>query len=102
MKNLLAETEYELQHNSKSWEDVEFIGTSGGDLVIAIEDFKKVADKDYDNGYGGNVVNGDLVIVFKDGTFLQRGEYDGSEWWDFVAVPKLADNAGVLTSIFNV
>lgn len=41
---------------------------------------KILASIDYDNGYGGQELFG--TIVFKDGTWLERGEYDGSEWWE--------------------
>lgn len=41
---------------------------------------------DYDDGYGTQEVEG--YIVFKDGTWLSRGEYDGSEWWVFNSIPK--------------
>jgi len=39
----------------------------------------------YDNGYGGQELFG--TIVFKDGTWLERGEYDGSEWWEHRKLP---------------
>ncbi len=42
-------------------------------------------DKEYDDGYGGQELSG--TIVFKDGTWLSRGEYDGSEWWDYNTMP---------------
>ena len=35
----------------------------------------------YDCGYGSAYVARDLIILFKDGTRLERSEYDGSEWW---------------------
>ena len=34
---------------------------------------------DYDSGYGGQELFG--YIWYKDGTWSDRGEYDGSEWW---------------------
>lgn len=37
-------------------------------------------DKFYDNGFGGQELYGN--VVFTDGTWLERGEYDGLEWWD--------------------
>lgn len=46
------------------------------------EDFLSKIDKfdtEYDAGYGGQEFYG--CIVFTDGTWLTRGEYDGSEWW---------------------
>lgn len=36
-------------------------------------------DFEYDNGYGTQEISG--VVLFKDNTWLSRGEYDGSEWW---------------------
>lgn len=41
----------------------------------------------YDDGYGSQEIFG--FIVFKDGTWLERDEYDGSEWWDFKSKPTL-------------
>lgn len=39
----------------------------------------------YDNGYGGQKLFG--YIVFTDGTWLERAEYDGSEWWTYKQIP---------------
>lgn len=36
-------------------------------------------DFEYDNGYGGQELYG--TIWYTDGTWSDRGEYDGSEWW---------------------
>ena len=44
---------------------------------------------DYDNGYGEQYVFG--FIVFTDGTWLERMEYDGSEWWALRRAPKFTD-----------
>lgn len=44
-------------------------------------------DFEYDNGYGGQELFG--IIVFTDGTWLTRGEYDGSEWWAYHACPTM-------------
>ena len=35
----------------------------------------------YDNGYGMQHLHG--VILFKDGAWIERVEYDGSEWWEY-------------------
>ena len=40
-------------------------------------------DIDYDDGYGDQEIAVDLVVVFTDGGFLCREEYDGSEWWEY-------------------
>jgi hypothetical protein len=44
-------------------------------------------DFDYDNGYGGQYMEG--TIWYSDGTWSDRGEYDGSEWWEHRECPSL-------------
>lgn len=39
----------------------------------------------YDNGFGGQELYG--TIWYKDGTWSDRGEYDGSERWVYNSVP---------------
>lgn len=46
------------------------------------EDFQEIANIEYDNGYGGAEIIQGLIIVFKNGVEMYRGEYDGSEWWE--------------------
>lgn len=52
--------------------------------VDDVSDFDKL-DIDYDNGYGHQYVSG--WIVFKDKTWLERVEYDGSECWAYRKCP---------------
>lgn len=47
--------------------------------------FLKRLDFKYSSGYGGQELYG--MIWYEDGTWSERGEYDGSEWWDYRAVP---------------
>lgn len=51
-----------------------------------LEEFFKSLDFTYDSGYGMQQVFGN--IVFWDGTWLSRGEYDGSEWWEVNRLPQ--------------
>lgn len=44
---------------------------------------------DYDSGYGGQNLFG--TIWYTDGSWSQRGEYDGSEWWDHMEVPVIPE-----------
>ena len=46
-------------------------------------------DRNYNNGYGGQELDG--MIWYKDGTWTTRGEYDGSEWWEYHEVPEIPD-----------
>lgn len=41
---------------------------------------------DYDPGFGGQELFG--VVVFNDDSWLERQEYDGSEWWEHKRTPK--------------
>lgn len=50
-----------------------------------LEDFLKTIDFEYDNGYGGQEIFG--MIWYKDGTWSNRAEYDGSEWWSHNKCP---------------
>lgn len=44
-----------------------------------------LASINYDDGYGSQELFG--TIVLKDSTWLERGEYDGSEWWERRKLP---------------
>lgn len=84
MSNLLKETTNKLVECDKTWDDVLWIG--GSEFTISIEAFKKLANREYNRGYGAQEVATDLKIVGKD-WWLERGEYDGSEWWDYKEYP---------------
>ena len=51
------------------------------------EDFLNQIDFFYDNGYGGQEIEG--IIWYEDGTYSERGEYDGSEWWKYNKSPEI-------------
>ena len=48
--------------------------------VLTLLDFQ------YDSGFGAMRLNG--YIWYKDGTWSERGEYDGSEWWEYKKLPE--------------
>ena len=48
-----------------------------------------LANLEYDNGYGTQELFG--VVVFNDGTWLSRWEYDGSEGWTRNVIPEEKD-----------
>jgi hypothetical protein len=89
--NLLAETLEVLTEHSKTTEDVLWIGSSDGEIATDWASFAAIAENvNYNSGFGGNEIAGDLVIVGSD-WWLERGEYDGSEWWEFKAKPQRSD-----------
>lgn len=72
------------------------ISSERGELVFdSPEEFQRglpAMDFDYDSGYGCQEVFG--TIVFTDGTWLTRGQYDGSEWWENHVIPSRAEVVG--------
>ena len=102
MTNLLKETTDLLTANGKTGADVRWVGLIEAPWMLinkksgkepdplpvgSWDDFVRFANFDYDAGYGGNEIAGDLVIV-GDNWWLERGEYDGSEWWEFKTLPQ--------------
>lgn len=54
------------------------------DLALFLEEI----NVEYHNGYGNRQLYG--TIWYTDGlTWSERGEYDGSEWWEFREVPEI-------------
>jgi hypothetical protein len=43
----------------------------------------------YDNGFGIQELYG--FVIFNDGSWLERQEYDGSEWWVYKKTPTKKD-----------
>ena len=85
--NLLKETTDILEAYELRPQDVKWVGSADGMLAISWEEFATIAkDVDYYSGYGGAEVASDLVVVGHD-WWLERGEYDGSEWWEFKRIP---------------
>lgn len=81
--NLLDETKGAISRSEHSTDDVRFVGSRDERLGIPWSQAEKVLDIDYDDGYGSQEIAADLVVVFTDGGFLRREEYDGSEWWEY-------------------
>ena len=100
--NLLHETLEILEDNGKSFADIQWVGTSTGEISLA--SFLGEADTDYDDSYGIEEVNLTLVVVGND-WWLERHEYDGSEWWEYKEKPekpkRQVASADVEHEIFN-
>ena len=78
---LFEETKSIIECLHQSVDDNIFIGSQVSGHACTWEEFCTLADFEYDNGYGGQEVATDLIIVFRDMTIMSRSEYDGSEWW---------------------
>ncbi len=85
MANLLKETDAVLAENGKTFDDL--IAVTGHDFQFPVSVFRTLADTDYDSGYGAPEVAEDMVLI-GDGFWLERHEYDGSEWWEYKEMPQ--------------
>lgn len=82
--NLLLETLNILERNGKTWNDVRYVLCRSS--FFTPEEAKPMMDFDYYSGYGSEQVELSLMVVGKD-WWLERHEYDGSEWWEFKSLP---------------
>ncbi len=82
--NLLEETINILKDNGKTIFDIEWFGTIDCEYNC---DLQKLINLDYDDGYGLAEVPAGFVLVGA-GFWLERHEYDGSEWWEYKSMPE--------------
>lgn len=86
--NLIQETMITLAEHNKSLDDI--VAICGSEFQITQGDFIKYSNTEYDSGYGAPEVAEDLVVVGAD-FWLERHEYDGSEWWEYKEMPNYKD-----------
>jgi len=53
------------------------------------DQFLKDLDFQYDNGYGIQQLSGTIWLI--NGDWFERGEYDGSEWWEYKTCPQIPE-----------
>ena len=86
VKNLFIETLCKLLEYDRTPLDVNYVANSN--CFVSWDDFVKVAENiDYYGGYVGYDIKLNLKVVGDD-WWLERHEYDGSEWWEFKTLPK--------------
>lgn len=100
MTNLLAETITALARAGKAPSDVRWVGSSGGKYAITWEAFAAIAPSDYDSGFGGQEIADDLVVVGSE-WWLERHQYDGSEWWEYKRIPVRQESPTTFTTVLN-
>ena len=66
-------------------------GDSNIKIEGTLEEVLPRLDFDYDSGYGSQELFG--TIWYNDGSWSDRGEYDGSEWWQYQKCPPLPEGA---------
>ena len=99
MENLLTETIADLTSNNKKPSDVCWCGNEDSGW-FSWDKFAELANKQYDAGYGSSEVFDNLKIVGKD-WWLERREYDGSEWWVYKEYPKKPSNKICPETVFK-
>lgn len=91
LTNLLQETIQALANESKTPEDVDWVGSKNGQHILSWDQFAAFATNfNYDDGYGSHEIPLELVVVGKADWWLERHEYDGSEWWEYKQKPTRA------------
>jgi len=72
-----------LKENNKSVDDIISIGIRIYTYDNEPKTINSVDDLDinYNNGYGSQNLYG--YVLLKNNTWLERNEYDGSEWWEY-------------------
>ena len=105
--NALVELKKVLKENDLSFNDINcanisictyeiFVNNNGRMSLVfdsekdSIEILISFLDKiEYDNGFGGQELFG--IILTNKNSLLERGEYDGSEWWEYITIPTKED-----------
>jgi len=90
--NFRDETLWAIEESEHKEQDVLFVGSRDGRYRISIEKFKELANFEYNDGFGGQEIASDLIVYFKDKTYLYRREYDGSEWWEYLRPLNYSEN----------
>jgi hypothetical protein len=101
MINFYIETCIALSNAKQEFTDIVYIGDNKHHY-IEVEEFPAIANFSYDNSFGSPKIATDLVIVFRDHSWLSRAEYDGKEWWTYHVKPSslLTHKATAVTTPF--
>ena len=100
--NLLEETIQDIEESGHEIEDIVFIGSEKTGHRCDWDQFVILADRDYSRGFGAAEVAQDLIIVFSDRNTMTRGEYDGSEWWQYSKPFSEPEESRPINSLFII
>ena len=98
--NLLEETKDDIRKSGHIIADIMFIGSVKSGHSCSWKEYQKLANQEYDAGFGAQEVAEDLVIIFKDGASMWRHDYDGAERWDYSVPLKLPEAIHQIKSLF--
>lgn len=101
MRTLLEETTSFMDACNRGVRGIDWIGSSCGRYTVDWDGFVKLADREYFSGHGVSNVALDLVIVFQDGTWFSRWEYDGAEGWEYNRTPVKRRKTRTITKLLK-
>lgn len=96
-KNLYEETLRSIDKSNHTTDNVSWVGTADGEYAISWEEYRQISDITYNSGFGVTNIPRDLVVVFSDKNWLERREYDGAEWWEYVSIPQQSSSPNKFT-----
>jgi hypothetical protein len=96
--NLLEETLELLKNNNINENDINWVGSKN--IYTTWKNFKLISNIEYDNGFGGQEIATNLIIVGSN-WWIERHEYDGSEWWELKKLPEKPNKEVILTKVGN-
>ena len=89
--NLLNETIEILKEHNKTLEDIVFITEGNHNSKVNSEQLTEILNVYYDSGFGSTEIKEELKLVGNN-FWLERHEYDGSEWWEYKELPIYESN----------
>ena len=104
IKNLLFETKATIKESGHTRGDIVCIGAIDATYCCTWDEYKILANNEYNTESRSMIVDGKLVIIFADSGEMWRNRYDGAEWWMYskpFATPESCKPAKV-EDIFNV
>ena len=87
-----------LKEHGKTTEDVLWAGTKN--YKIPLDLFWDLTKVHYDSGFGSVEILETLIVVGKD-FWLERHEYDGSEWFEYKQYPSIPEKEWEPESLKN-
>lgn len=93
MTNLYEDTVRCLRWHDKAPKDVLWVSDGRGKYCTWFEFAREAENFYFDSGYGCQEVAPKLVVCGDD-WWLERREYDGSEWWEYCTMPKRPAHEG--------
>jgi len=99
--NLLFETYDAIRQSGHKPSDIIFIGSEVSGYCCTWEEFKQLANQEYQDGTDTRTVAIDLIIVFSDGQKMWRNGYSGKSWWEYSKPFKVPEALRSIRTLFS-